>query len=38
MTTHPDEINSDILGFIRGEQVGQKAEEAPVLLAEPIAS
>jgi non-heme chloroperoxidase len=37
MTTHPDEINSDILGFIRGEQVGQKAEEAPVLLAEPIA-
>jgi non-heme chloroperoxidase len=37
MTTHPDEINADILGFIRGEQVGQKAEEAPVLLAEPIA-
>ena len=36
-TTHPDEINADILGFIRGEQVGQPAEEAPVLVAEPIA-
>lgn len=36
MTTHPDEINLDLLGFIRGEQVGQPAEAAPALVAEPI--
>ena len=36
MTTHPDEINADILAFIRGEQVGQPAAEAPALVAEPI--
>lgn len=36
MTTHPDEINADILAFIRGEQVGLPAEEAPALVAEPI--
>src|SRR5438067_3967433 len=36
MTTHPDEINQDILGFLRGEQVGQPAEAAPALVAEPI--
>jgi non-heme chloroperoxidase len=36
MTTHPDEINADILGFIRGEQVGMPAEEAPSVVAEPI--
>jgi hypothetical protein len=36
MTTHPDEINLDILNFIRGEQVGQPAEAAPALVAEPI--
>jgi non-heme chloroperoxidase len=36
MTTHPDEINGDILAFIRGEQVGQPSEEAPALVAEPI--
>jgi len=36
MTTHPDEINADILAFIRGEQVGQPAEEAPAIVAEPV--
>jgi non-heme chloroperoxidase len=36
MTTHPDIINADILAFIRGEPVGQPAEEAPALVAEPI--
>ncbi|MFL6721672.1 MAG: alpha/beta fold hydrolase [Sphingomonas sp.] len=36
MTTHPDLINADILAFIRGEQVGQPAEVAPALIAEPI--
>ena len=34
--THPDLINADILGFIRGEEVGVKKEEAPALVAEPI--
>lgn len=36
MTTHPDEINHDILAFIHGEQVGQPAETSPPLVAEPI--
>jgi non-heme chloroperoxidase len=36
MTTHPDLINADILAFIRGEQVGERAEETPALVAEPI--
>jgi non-heme chloroperoxidase len=36
MTTHPDEINHDILAFIRGEQVGVAAAEAPALVAEPV--
>ena len=36
MTTHPDIINADILAFIRGEAVGQKAAEAPAIIAEPI--
>jgi non-heme chloroperoxidase len=35
-TTHADEINRDILAFIRGEQVGQAGEAAPALVAEPI--
>ena len=34
-TTHPDDINADILAFIRGEQVGEPAAEAPALVAEP---
>ena len=34
--THPDLINADILAFARGEQVGTKREEAPVLVAEPM--
>jgi len=35
-STHPDIINADILGFIRGEPVGVAAERAPALIAEPI--
>jgi len=35
-STHPDLINADILGFIRGEPVGEAAEKAPALIAEPI--
>jgi non-heme chloroperoxidase len=35
-TTHPDEINHDILAFIRGEKVGVAAEESPTLVAEPL--
>ena len=35
-TTHPEDINRDILAFIRGEQVGQSGEAAPPLVAEPI--
>ncbi|NUR12727.1 MAG: alpha/beta hydrolase, partial [Bradyrhizobium sp.] len=34
-TTHPDDIHADILAFIRGEQVGEPAAEAPALVAEP---
>ena len=34
-TTHPDDINADILAFISGEQVGEPAAEAPALVAEP---
>jgi non-heme chloroperoxidase len=34
--THPDLVNADILGFIRGEQVGQSAEAARAIVAEPI--
>ena len=36
MTTHPDEINHDLLAFIRGEQVGIAAEAAAPLVAEPV--
>ncbi len=36
MTTHPDEINADILAFIRGEQVGVPAHESPAIVAEPL--
>ena len=36
MTTHPDEINHDILAFIGGEQVGVAAAEAPALVAEAL--
>ena len=36
MTTHPDEINQDILAFLRGEQVGVTGDEAPALVAEPL--
>ncbi len=36
MTTHPDEINADILGFIRGQQVGISSEAAPAIIVEPV--
>jgi non-heme chloroperoxidase len=35
-TTHADDINKDILSFIRGEQIGESAKAAPALVAEPI--
>ncbi len=35
-TTHAEDINRDILAFIRGEQVGEPAEAAPAIVAEPI--
>lgn len=35
-TTHADEINADILAFIRGEQVGQTSAAAPAVVAEPL--
>jgi non-heme chloroperoxidase len=35
-TTHPDEINRDILDFIKGEQVGVSADQAPAIVAETI--
>jgi len=35
-TTHAEVINRDILAFIRGEQVGQSADAAPAIVAEPL--
>jgi non-heme chloroperoxidase len=35
-STHPDLINADILAFIRGDEVGQPAEPAPAIIAEPM--
>jgi non-heme chloroperoxidase len=35
-STHPDLINADILAFIRGEEVGLPAEQAPAIIAEPM--
>jgi non-heme chloroperoxidase len=35
-TTHAEEINKDILAFIKGEPVGQAADAAPALVAEPL--
>jgi non-heme chloroperoxidase len=35
-STHPDLINADLLAFIRGEEVGVKKDETPVIVAEPI--
>jgi non-heme chloroperoxidase len=35
-TTHADDINRDLLAFIRGEQVGDASHEAPALVAEPL--
>ena len=36
MTTHPDEINADIVAFLNGEDVGVSAEASPALVAEPL--
>ena len=35
-TTHADDINRDLLAFIRGEQVGDASHQAPALVAEPL--
>jgi non-heme chloroperoxidase len=35
-TIHAEEINKDILAFIRGEQVGQRGEAAPAVIIEPV--
>jgi non-heme chloroperoxidase len=35
-TTHADEINTDLLAFIRGQAVSQSADSAPGLVAEPL--
>jgi non-heme chloroperoxidase len=35
-TTYADEINADILAFLRGEQVGESSAAAPGVVAEPI--
>jgi len=35
-TTHADDINRDLLAFIRGEQVGETSHEAPTLVIEPV--
>ena len=35
-TTHADVINQDLLAFVRGEPVGQTADAAPAIVAEPI--
>ena len=35
-STHPDLINADIFGFIRGEQIDDPAATAPSIIAEPI--
>jgi len=35
-TIHAEEINRDVLSFIRGEQIGQPAEAAPTVIIEPV--
>jgi non-heme chloroperoxidase len=35
-STHPDLINADIFGFIRGEQIDDPVAAAPSIIAEPI--
>ncbi len=35
-STHPDLINADILAFVRGEDVGQPADQAPAIIVEPM--
>jgi non-heme chloroperoxidase len=35
-TTHADEINADILAYLRGDPVGRSSDEAPAILAEPV--
>ena len=37
-TTHADEINKDLLAFIKGEPVGQPGDAAPALVAEPLSA
>jgi non-heme chloroperoxidase len=35
-TTHAEEINKDLLAFIRGEHVGESTSATPAVVAEPI--
>ena len=35
-TTHADDINRDILAFVRDEQVGEPVQVAPTVVAEPL--
>jgi len=35
-TTHAEQINADLLAFIRGEQVGESATAAAAVVAEPL--
>jgi non-heme chloroperoxidase len=35
-TTHADDINKDVLAFIRGEQVGEASHVAAAIVAEPL--
>jgi non-heme chloroperoxidase len=35
-TTHAEEINKDLLAFIRGEHVGESASATPAVVAEPL--
>jgi non-heme chloroperoxidase len=35
-TTHADEINADILAYIRGESIGQSADAAPSVVIDPL--
>jgi non-heme chloroperoxidase len=35
-STHPDLINADILSFIRGDEVGEPADQARPIIAEPM--
>jgi hypothetical protein len=35
-TTHAEQINADLLAFIRGEKVGESSAATPSVVAEPV--